>query len=78
MAALPANFTGLWNLNRGRSSDADALLKCLGVPWAARQALRRVTRTVKIAHDGLTWTEDVTTAVFTRRTELRLDGLSHS
>ena len=68
------DFSGDWTFNRERSSDPDEMLKALGVPWIARTALRRATRTVKIDHQGLVWIEDVTTSVITRRTELQLDG----
>ena len=60
------DFSGDWTFNKERSSDPDEMLKALGVPWIARTALRRATRTVKIDHKGLAWIEDATTAVITR------------
>jgi len=70
------NFSGKWALNHERSDSQSALLKALGIPWAARAALARAPRTVCIEHDGREWVETVQAPVITRTTYFLLDGVS--
>ena len=71
---MRVDFSGEWRLNKERSTDPDEMLTALGVPWIAREGLKRAGRKVVIQHRGLQWTEDTTTAVITRRKQFTLDG----
>ncbi|KAH8057089.1 hypothetical protein JL721_9828 [Aureococcus anophagefferens] len=52
----------------------DAVMKALGVPWAARVAIAKSKNAKKIAHEGRAWVEATTTAVVTKTQTLCLDG----
>lgn len=71
------DFSGTWQLSLKRSDDPSDLLKALGVPWAARAALRHASRQLVIEHDGLEWMETNITPVIRRTTKMMLDGSVH-
>jgi len=53
------------------------VLKLLRVPWVARKALAKASRTVHIEHDGPEWVETIITAVMSKTSTMTIDGSVH-
>ncbi|GMI29214.1 hypothetical protein TeGR_g9249 [Tetraparma gracilis] len=68
------DFTGTYKLNVGKSDDPTEMLIALGVPWIARKAISKASRSLYIEHDGDAWTETMVTPLLTKTVQMALDG----
>jgi len=68
------NFTGEFVLDVAASDDPSEMLTALGVPWIARKAIAKTSRTLYIEHDGLSWVETIVAPLITKTMQFSLDG----
>ena len=74
LAAMPADLSGRWTLDQGRSQSVDALLAASGASLVERAAAATMSVTQDMRLDGATLIIQVESAVMDREERLPLDG----